>query len=90
MNTKILKTSNGYALTGAYTDALGRDREVEFYFDERGIRIGGFTSGGVPLAATAWRDMATMMGLPLKARKMRRWLKNRDTLLEAGEIEVYA
>lgn len=90
MNTKIIKTSTGYALTGAYTDALGRDREVEFYFDERGIRIGGFTSGGVPLAATAWRDMATMMGLPLKARKMRRWLKNRDTLLEAGEIEVPA
>ena len=89
MNTKILKTTNGYALTGAYTDALGRDREVEFYFDERGIRIGGFTSGGVPLAATAWRDMATMMGLPLKARKMRRWLKNRDTLLEAG-VEVSA
>ncbi len=89
MNTKILKTTNGYALTGAYTDALGRGREVEFYFDERGIRIGGFTSGGVPLAATAWRDMATMMGLPLKARKMRRWLKNRDTLLEAG-VEVSA
>ena len=90
MNTKIIKTTNGYALTGAYTDALGRDREVEFYFDERGIRIGGFTSGGVPLAATAWRDMATMMGLPIKARKMRRWLKNRDTLLDAGEIEVSA
>ena len=90
MNTQIIKTSNGYALTGAYTDALGRDREVESYFDERGIRIGGFTSGGVPLAATAWRDMATMMGLPLKARKMRRWLKNRDTLLDAGEIEVSA
>lgn len=90
MNTQIIKTSKGYALTGAYTDALGRAREVEFYFDERGIRIGGFTSGGVPLAATAWRDMATMMGLPIKARKMRRWLKNRDTLLEAGEIEVSA
>jgi len=90
MNTKIIKTAKGYALTGAYTDALGRGREVEFYFDERGIRIGGFTISGVPLAATAWRDMATMMGLPLKARKMRRWLKNRDTLLEAGEIEVYA
>ena len=90
MNTTILKTTNGYALTGAYTDALGRGREVEFYFDERGIRIGGFTSGGAPSAATAWRDMATRMGLPIKARKMRRWLKNRDTLLEAGEIEVYA
>lgn len=90
MNTQIIKTSNGYALTGAYTDALGRDREVEFYFDERGIRIGGFTSGGVPLAAAAWRDMATMMGLPLKARKMRRWLKNRDTILDAGHMEVYA
>ena len=34
--------------------------------------------------------MAKMMGLPLKARKMRRWLKNRDTLLETGEIEVSA
>ena len=90
MNTTILKTSNGYALTGAYTDALGRDREVEFYFDERGIRIGGFTSSGVPLAATAWRDMAKMMGLPIKARKMRRWLKNRDTILDAGHMEVYA
>ena len=90
MNTTIIKTSIGYALTGAYTDALGRDREVEFYFDESGKRIGGFTISGVPLAATAWRDMATMMGLPIKARKMRRWLKNRDTLLEAGEIEVYA
>ena len=90
MNTTILKTTNGYALTGAYTDALGRGRKVEFYFDEKGIRIGGFSSSGVPLAATAWRDMATMMGLPLKARKMRRWLKNRDTLLEVGEIEVYA
>lgn len=90
MNTTILKTSNGYALTGAYTDALGRDREVEFYFDKRGIRIGGFTSSGAPLAATAWRDMAKMMGLPIKARKMRRWLKNRDTLLEAGHMEVYA
>ena len=88
MKTTILKTSNGYALTGAYTDALGRDREVEFYFDERGIRIGGFTSGGVPLAATAWRDMATMMGLPIKARKMRRWLKNREPILNAMEIEV--
>ena len=90
MNTTILKTSNGYALTGAYTDALGRDREVEFYFDKRGIRIGGFTSSGAPLAATAWRDMAKMMRLPIKARKMRRWLKNRDTLLEAGHMEVYA
>ncbi len=90
MNTTILKTTNGYALTGAYTDALGRAREVEFYFDESGKRIGGFTSGGVPLAATAWRDMATMMGLPLKARKMRRWLKNRDTILDAGHMEVYA
>ena len=90
MKTTILKTSNGYALTGAYTDALGRGREVEFYFDERGIRIGGFTSSGVPLAATAWRDMAKMMGLPIKARKMRRWLKNRDTLLAAGHMEVYA
>ena len=90
MKTTILKTSNGYALTGAYTDALGRDREVEFYFDERGIRIGGFTSSGVPLAATAWRDMAKMMGLPIKARKMRRWLKNRDTILDAGHMEVYA
>ena len=90
MNTTILKTSNGYALTGAYTDALGRDREVEFYFDKRGIRIGGFTSSGAPLAATAWRDMAKIMGLPIKARKMRRWLKNRDTLLEAGHMEVYA
>ena len=90
MKTTILKTSNGYALTGAYTDALGRDREVEFYFDQRGNRIGGFTSGGVPLAATAWRDMATMMGLPIKARKMRRWLKNRDTLLAAGHMEVSA
>ena len=90
MKTTILKTSNGYALTGAYTDALGRAREVEFYFDESGKRIGGFTSGGVPLAATAWRDMATMMGLPLKARKMRRWLKNRDTILDAGHMEVYA
>ena len=90
MNTTILKTSNGYALTGAYTDALGRDREVEFYFDKRGIRIGGFTSSGAPLAATAWRDMAKMMGLPIKARKMRRWLKNRDTILNAGHMEVYA
>ena len=90
MNTKIIKTSNGYALTGAYTDALGRDRKVEFYFDQRGNRIGGFTISGVPLPATAWRCMAKMMGLPLKARKMRRWLKNRDTLLEAGEIEVSA
>lgn len=90
MKTTILKTSNGYALTGAYTDALGRAREVEFYFDESGKRIGGFTSGGVPLAATAWRDMATMMGLPIKARKMRRWLKNRDTILDAGHMEVYA
>lgn len=90
MKTTILKTSNGYALTGAYTDALGHDREVEFYFDESGKRIGGFTSSGVPLAATAWRDMATMMGLPLKARKMRRWLKNRDTILDAGHMEVYA
>ena len=90
MKTTILKTSNGYALTGEYTDALGRDRKVEFYFDEKGIRIGGFTISGVPLPATAWRCMAKMMGLPIKARKMRRWLKNRDTLLEAGEIEVSA
>lgn len=90
MNTKIIKTAKGYVLTGAYTDALGRDREVEFYFDESGKRIGGFTISGVPLAATAWRDMAKMMGLPIKARKMRRWLKNRDTLLEVGEIEVSA
>ncbi len=90
MNTKIIKTAKGYALTGAYTDALGRGRKVEFYFDEKGNRIGGFTSGGVPLPATAWRYMATMMGLPIKARKMRRWLKNRDTLLEVGEIEVSA
>ena len=90
MNTTILKTTNGYALTGAYTDALGRAREVEFYFDESGKRIGGFTSSGVPLRATAWRDMAKMMGLPIKARKMRRWLKNRDTILDAGHIEVYA
>jgi|GEM_PF-1903020 len=90
MKTTILKTSNGYALTGAYTDALGRAREVEFYFDERGIRIGGFTSGGVLMPATAWRSMARLMGLPIKARKMRRWLKNRDALLEAGEIEVSA
>lgn len=90
MKTTILKTSNGYALTGAYTDALGRGREVEFYFDAEGRRIGGFTACGVPLAATAWRDMATMMGLPIKARKMRRWLKNRDTILDAGHMEVYA
>ena len=88
MNTKIIKTSTGYALTGAYTDALGRDREVEFYFDERGIRIGGFTSGGVPLAATAWRHIGKLMGLPVKARKMRRWLKNREPILNAMEIEV--
>ena len=90
MKTTILKTSNGYALTGAYTDALGRAREVELYFDESGKRLGGFTSSGVPLAATAWRDMAKMMGLPIKARKMRRWLKNRDTILNAGHMEVYA
>ena len=90
MKTTILKTSNGYALTGAYTDALGRGHKVEFYFDEKGIRIGGFTISGVPLPATAWRCMAKMMGLPLKARKMRRWLKNRDTLIETGEIEVSA
>lgn len=89
MNTQIIKTSNGYALTGAYLDSLGRKRELEFYFDAEGCRIGGFTSGGVPLPATAWRDMGKMMGLPLKARKMRRWLKNRDTLLEAG-VEVSA
>ena len=31
MKTTILKTSNGYALTGAYTDALGRGRKVEFW-----------------------------------------------------------
>ena len=90
MNTQIIKTSNGYALTGAYTDALGRGREVEFYFDESGKRIGGFTSSGVPLAATAWRDMATMMRLPIKARKMRRWLQNRSALLDAGSLEVAA
>ena len=90
MKTTILKTSNGYALTGAYTDALGRGRKVEFYFDEKGIRIGGFTISGVPLPATAWRDMATMMGLPIKARKMRRWLQNRSALLDAGSIEVVA
>ena len=90
MKTTILKTSNGYALTGAYLDSLGRKRELEFYFDAEGCRIGGFTIHGIPVPATAWRDMATMMGLPIKARKMRRWLKNRDTLLEAGHMEVYA
>lgn len=90
MKTTILKTSNGYALTGAYTDALGRGRKVEFYFDEKGIRIGGFTISGVPLPATAWRCMAKMMGLPIKARKMRRWLQNRSALLDAGSIEVGA
>ena len=90
MNTKIIKTAKGYALTGAYTDALGRGRKVEFYFDEKGNRIGGFTSGGVPLPATAWRAMARLMGLPIKARKMRRWLQNRSALLDAGSIEVGA
>ena len=88
MKTTIMKVSNGYALTGAYTDALGRAREVEFYFDESGKRIGGFTISGVPMPATAWRHIGKLMGLPVKARKMRRWLKNREHILNAMEIEV--
>ena len=90
MKTTIMKTSNGYALTGAYTDALGCEREVEFYFDLNGFRIGGYTIHGVPVPATAWRAMARLMGLPIKARKMRRWLQNRSALLDAGSIEVGA
>ena len=88
MKTTIMKTSNGYALTGAYLDALGRAREVEFYFDQRGRRIGGYSIHGVPMPATAWRGIANLMGLPIKARKMRRWLQNRSALLDAGSLEV--
>ena len=90
MKTKILKTSNGYALTGAYLDALGREREVEFYFDQRGRRIGGYSIHGVAMPVSAWRAIARMAGLPLKARKMRRWLQNRSALLDAGSLEVAA
>lgn len=90
MKTTILKTSNGYALTGAYLDSLGRKRELEFYFDAEGCRIGGFTIHGIPVPATAWRAMARLMGLPIKARKIRRWLQNRSALLDAGSIEVVA
>lgn len=90
MKTTILKTENGYALTGAYTDALGRDREVEFYFDEKGNRIGGYSIHGVPMPATSWRYIGELMGLPIKARKMKRWLNNRRELLAAGTIEVTA
>lgn len=90
MKTTIMKTSNGYALTGAYTDALGRDREVEFYFDEKGNRIGGYSIHGVAMPASAWRAIARIAELPLKARKMRRWLQNRSALLDAGSLEVAA
>ena len=88
MKTIIMKVSNGYALTGAYTDALGCEREVEFYFDLNGFRIGGYSIHGVPMPATAWRHIGKLMGLPVKARKMRRWLKNREPILNAMEIEV--
>lgn len=88
MKTTIMKTSNGYALTGAYTDALGRDREVEFYFDEKGNRIGGYSFHGVAMPAPAWRHIGKLMGLPIKARKMKRWLNNRAAMLAAGTIEV--
>ena len=90
MKTTIMKTSNGYALTGAYLDSLGREREVEFYFDQRGNRIGGFTIHGVQMPATAWRHIGKLMGLPVKARKMKRWLNNRRELLAARTIEVTA
>lgn len=88
MKTTIMKTSNGYALTGAYLDTLGREREVEFYFDQRGRRIGGYSIHGVPMPATAWRHIGKQMGLPVKARKMKRWLANRAEILAAGTIEV--
>ena len=90
MKTTIMKTSNGYALTGAYLDTLGREREVEFYFDQRGRRIGGYSIHGVPMPATAWRHIGKLMGLPIKARKMKRWLNNRAAILAAGTIEVTA
>ena len=90
MKTTIMKTSNGYALTGAYLDSLGREREVEFYFDQRGNRIGGFTIHGVPMPATAWRHIGKLMGLPIKARKMKRWLNHHAAILAAGTLEVTA
>ncbi len=88
MKTTIMKVSNGYALTGAYTDALGCEKEVKFYFDLNGFRIGGYTIHGVPVPATAWRHIGKQMGLPVKARKMKRWLANRAEILAAGTIEV--
>ena len=88
MKTTIMKTSTGYTLTGVYLDALGHNREVEFYFDTAGRRIGGLSANDVIMFPNTWAGFARMMGLPVKARKMRRWLKNREPILNAMEIEV--
>ena len=88
MKTTIMKTSTGYTLTGVYLDALGCEREVEFYFNQRGIRIGGLSANDVIMFPNTWAGFARMMGLPVKARKMKRWLANRSELLAAGTIEI--